>query len=122
MAYAPGTNGSQGTIKGKPFRDAIVALIHRHPDDLLTDKPKTVAQEIVLQLVKSARKGDQKAITELIDRVEGKPKQALIGGDDDDKPLIPPALPPASKEIIERYEKNVVQAYLAQKETHVESK
>lgn len=102
MAFL-GTPNIEGNKRTKPISDALKCLVNRNPEDLLKDKPKTIAQELALSLIKSARKGELKAMIELTDRIEGKPKQALIGGDDDDKPLIPPPLSPQDADLIQRY-------------------
>jgi hypothetical protein len=39
------------------------------------------------QLVSAAQKGEQWALLEIGNRLDGKPAQAVIGGDDDDPPL-----------------------------------
>jgi hypothetical protein len=70
------TRNKNGQIRRKPIRDALDAILARSPDDKLDDKPKTIAQEIALSLVREARI-DKKAREELIDRTEGKPAQAI---------------------------------------------
>lgn len=67
----------------KPVSDAIRALLARPAEDALTDKPKTIAQQIALNLVTQALGGENafSAAKEVIDRVEGKPAQAIVGDD-----------------------------------------
>ncbi|MDE2099118.1 MAG: hypothetical protein KGL39_17825 [Patescibacteria group bacterium] len=85
MAYQKGQNGSQGQLRKKPVRDALVAILQRDGNDSLDDKAQTIAQKLALQLVIDALAGNEKARTEVIDRVDGKPPQALVG--DPDEPL-----------------------------------
>jgi hypothetical protein len=66
-----------GQIRRKPVRDALDAILSRDPADQLTDKPKTIAQEIALSIVREARAGDKDMREKLIDRTEGKPAQAI---------------------------------------------
>jgi hypothetical protein len=66
-----------GQVRRKPIRDALDAILARSPEDPLNDKPKTIAQEIALSLVREAREGKVKAREELIDRTEGKPAQSI---------------------------------------------
>lgn len=83
----------QGTVRAKPVRDALCALLSRKANDPLDDEPKTLAQELALSLIRDATSEDvrirMEARAEIIDRTEGKPKQALTGGDEEDKSLIP---------------------------------
>ena len=77
MAYKKGENGSKGTIKRKPLSDALHAVLSRDPKDNLSDKPKTIAQELVLKLVRTARLAEEDneyipMMKELWDRAEGK--------------------------------------------------
>lgn len=39
-------------------------------------------------LLDKAIEGDISAIKEVFDRVDGKPKQAIVGGDEDDSPVL----------------------------------
>lgn len=89
MAFQPNQQNVNGQPRPKLIRDALVALISRPGSDKLDDEPKTIAQELAISLVKSARSGDAKALTEVMDRTDGKPAQAIIGGEDGDKPLFP---------------------------------
>src|ERR1019366_7327877 len=66
-----------GQVRRKPVRDALVAILARSPEDLLSDKPKTIAQELALSLITEARTGDKKSREEVIDRTDGKAAQAI---------------------------------------------
>lgn len=67
--------GSQN--KHKPFRAALNRLLDEAGPD-----PKRL-DLIALALATKAQEGDVQAIKEIADRLDGKPAQALIGGDDD---------------------------------------
>ena len=44
-------------------------------------------RKIARNLIESAEKGDLPAIKEIADRLDGKPAQAIVGGDEDDNPI-----------------------------------
>jgi len=67
----------KGQIRRKPVRDALDAILARPADDQLIDAPKTIAQELAINLVREARAGDKKAREEVIDRTDGKAAQAI---------------------------------------------
>lgn len=69
----------------KPVSDAIRALLARDENDKLNDKPKTIAHKIALRLIQDAVSGENylPACKEVMDRVEGKPAQAIINGDEE---------------------------------------
>jgi hypothetical protein len=50
-------------------------------------KGKTKLDRIASQLVQEAIDGDVPAAKEIADRLDGKVPQALVGGDDGDKPI-----------------------------------
>lgn len=68
-----------GQNQKKPISEAIRAILSRPVGDALNDKPKTIAQQIALNLVKDALSGDNKLASakEVMDRVEGKPQQSV---------------------------------------------
>jgi hypothetical protein len=70
--------GSQN--KDKPFRDALRMELAK----LGEDDPKAL-RGLARKLLETATKDDGlAAIKEVADRLDGKPAQAVIGGDDDD--------------------------------------
>lgn len=48
---------------------------------------RTKLRSVVEKLVKNAMDGDNTAIKEVADRLDGKVPQGLIGGDEDDPPI-----------------------------------
>jgi hypothetical protein len=82
MRFKKGETGNpQGQIRAKPIRDALNALLSRPGDDLLNDKPATMAQKVALDLLHDAVYGDKSvridARSEVIDRTDGKAIQAV---------------------------------------------
>lgn len=73
-----GNPTSRGQQRDKPFRDALRMEI----SDADGDHKKL--REIAGALIDKARSGDIPAIKEVADRLDGKPAQAIIGGDEDD--------------------------------------
>jgi hypothetical protein len=77
MAGAP--EGNQNSTREKRMLTSILKreLIQR-PEDALA---------IVNKMITAAIAGEPWAVKEIFDRAEGKPKQPVVGGDDDDSPL-----------------------------------
>lgn len=48
----------------------------------------TALRDVAQALVDKARSGDVPAIKEIADRLDGKVPQGLIGGDEDDNPIV----------------------------------
>lgn len=68
----------RGQQRDKPFRDALRMELAAAGED--HKKLRTIARK----LIDEAEGGDMQAIREIADRMDGKPAQAVIGGDDDD--------------------------------------
>lgn len=82
MAFEKGTSGNPGgKPKEKPFRDALRMEIAA----LGEDDPRAL-RGLARRLLQLASEGDQslQAIREVADRLDGKPAQAVIGGEEDD--------------------------------------
>jgi len=77
--------GNTNAIKGKIWREAINRALDRRTASR-TDGIKEIdaLADKLLELVAS---GDLPALREFGDRMDGKPAQAIIGGDDDDPPV-----------------------------------
>lgn len=77
MAGAP--VGNQNAVKSKRlFTNALKRALTQGPEKI---------QKIVDMLIEKAQDGEQWAVRELIDRVDGKAPQPVTGGDDDDNPI-----------------------------------
>lgn len=81
MAFEKGQSGNPGgRPKERPFREALKMEIAA----LGEDDPKAL-RGLARNLLKIAAGDDGlQAIKEVADRLDGKPAQAIIGGDDDD--------------------------------------
>jgi len=79
-----GVAGRSGTNKGKdkPWADALRLAAFREDEE-----GKRRLLKIAEQCVLAAENGDMPAIKEIGDRLDGKPAQAIIGGDEDDPPV-----------------------------------
>lgn len=74
-------NANSGRKQEKPFRDALRMELAAAGED------HKALRRIARQLIASAEQGELQAIKELADRIDGKPAQAIIGGDEDDPPI-----------------------------------
>lgn len=74
---APEGNRNRSALR--PFEQAIKRAI-------LQDDGKRL-RAIAEMLLDKAAEGDLMAAKEVMDRVDGKPKQAIVGGDDGDNPI-----------------------------------
>lgn len=80
MVWQPGQSGNpDGGRKAKLWRDAIARAIKRREE---TDP--LALEKLADKLIVKVEDGDIAAIKEFGDRLDGKPAQAIIGGDDDD--------------------------------------
>jgi len=85
--WRPGTSGNP---KGRPKLPAVLsdALRHRLGETAPGDKHRrTFAQRIAERLCEAALRGSVSAAVAIMDRVEGKPQQSLVGANG--KPLFP---------------------------------
>lgn len=74
--------GNQNAAKGKEFRQALKRVLAR--------RYKTVSEgleKVAEILLDAAEAKEAWAAKEIADRFDGKPAQAIIGGDDDDPPI-----------------------------------
>lgn len=72
----------KGAWSDKAWRDAIRLAVNE-PHEKGKKKLRALADE----LVKAGMAGDVPALKEIGDRLDGKVPQALVGGDDDSKPI-----------------------------------
>ena len=79
MAGAPKGNQNAKGRKQKLFDDALRRAIAQDDKDRLRRAAES--------LLEQAAAGEQWAIREIADRLDGKPKQAVVGGDEDDNPI-----------------------------------
>lgn len=86
MVWQKGQSGNpNGRRVNKPLTDALRVLLSRPAgDDLLLPEGATIAHEIALNLLNTARKGDFDSSREAWNRIEGTPKQTIAGDDESD--------------------------------------
>lgn len=80
MAGAP--EGNKNKIKNKPWADALRRAMARYEDG-----NENALNLIADQTVKAAINGDQWAITEIANRMDGKPAQSVTVAGDEDNPV-----------------------------------
>lgn len=81
MPFQPGQSGNLGGRKDKPFRDALRMAIADADGDF------KVLRKVAEALVANAMGGDNVAIKEIADRLDGKVPQAVIGGGEGSEPV-----------------------------------
>lgn len=86
----------EGTNK-RPWREAIKRAIKRRQED----DPRAL-EKLADKLLRQVDKGDVAAMREFGNRLDGMPKQVIIGGDEDDPP-VKHSLSQADTDIIERF-------------------
>jgi hypothetical protein len=79
--------GNQNAKKAKRWQDALVKALARYANAEAQIEAGQALDKIAEQVVIKAIAGDKDAITEIGNRLDGKPAQAIIGGDDDDPPV-----------------------------------
>jgi hypothetical protein len=85
MAGPP--SGNRNAAKGYRWHDAIHRALTRYCDPEQEVAAGRALDKIAEKLVKAALKGDQYAITEIGNRLDGKAAQSLTVGGDPDAPL-----------------------------------
>lgn len=75
--------GNQNSRKGKLWREALQRALETKSLELGKPHRNAVLDDIALQLVNAGLQGEQWAIKELGDRLDGKPAQAIVGSDDE---------------------------------------
>lgn len=79
MAGAP--VGNKNAAKAKVWRAAIIRALERRKP---ADERIQAIDELADKLIQLVAAGDLAALKEFGDRMDGKPAQAIIGGDEDD--------------------------------------
>lgn len=73
----PWPRGVSGNPGGRPKRDSITAALRDQLEVQNTDFNGSVADAIAATLIRLALRGDVRAIREIADRTEGRPRQQL---------------------------------------------
>lgn len=84
MAEVGAQPGNQNAKKAKRWHDAITRALAKVE---LGKGVEAGLDKCAVQLVNAAVAGEQWALKELGDRLDGKPAQAITGGDPDDNPI-----------------------------------
>jgi hypothetical protein len=86
MVFQPGNRANPGgRPKEKKFTEALRVALN---DEVEKDGQKVTKLRVIAdRLIAEAMAGEGWAIQQVADRIEGKPPQAIIGGDDDDNPI-----------------------------------
>jgi hypothetical protein len=74
-------------MAGRPPKEKSFANMLKVAISEATEGGGTKLRDVANALVAKAIAGDVQAIREVADRLDGKPAQAIIGGDDDDNPI-----------------------------------
>jgi hypothetical protein len=83
MAFEKGSSGNPGgRPKEKAFADALRLAVNAEVENEGEKKKKL--RVIAERLVAEAMAGESWAVQQVADRLDGKPAQAIIGGDEDD--------------------------------------
>lgn len=98
MAYQTGETGNPKAQK--IWRNAILRSLDRRSKDKIDLVELDLCADALLDACKEK---DIVALKELGDRLDGKPKQAIVGGEEDDPPIR--VIHEADQSIIDRYMK-----------------
>ena len=79
-------NANSGPRKAKVWRDTLMLVLNRPADEPLP-AGKTNLERVITKQVIMAMDGDSASIRDIADRIDGKPAQAIVGGDEDDNPV-----------------------------------
>lgn len=72
---------------GRPVKEKSFANMLNIAINEATESGGTKLRDVADALVAKAIAGDVNAIKEIADRLDGKPAQAIIGGDEEDSPI-----------------------------------
>jgi hypothetical protein len=79
--------GNQNAKKAKRWQDALNKALARFATDDGKIQAGQALDKIAEVVVLKALSGDKDSIAEIGNRLDGKPAQAIVGGDDDDNPI-----------------------------------
>jgi len=79
--------GNQNAAKAKRWQDALNKALARYSTEDGKIKAGEALDKVAETVVGKALAGDKDAWQEIGNRLDGKPAQAIIGGNDDDPPI-----------------------------------
>lgn len=87
MAGAP--IGNKNGARAGLARRALIQALKRKSGMPITKAPDEFEAliEIWEKQIDQAKGGDNTSTTNIVDRLDGKPKQSIVGGDEDDSPV-----------------------------------
>lgn len=83
----PAPLGNKNNAKGRPITEAVIKALHQECDDGSGKKTKRLYKLADTLVKRACEDGDMVAIREVLDRVEGKPSQALQHSGPDGGPI-----------------------------------
>lgn len=88
MAGAP--KGNNNAFKGRKALQALERAIEFRDGlkDMPAGKEYSVLVDMWCKQIDKALEGDNGSMTMIVERLDGKPKQAIVGGDEDDNPIL----------------------------------
>lgn len=78
-----GTVGNTNAAKGKQWKAAINRALEKRSRVDAKEALDALAEKLLV----AAESGEPWALKELGDRIDGRPAQAIVGGDEDDNPI-----------------------------------
>ncbi len=79
--------GNQNAKKAKRWQDALVKALARYENPEARIQAGQALDKLAEMVVMQALAGSKDAWLEIGNRLDGKPAQAIVGGDDDDNPI-----------------------------------
>lgn len=81
--------GNKNATKGAIARNALLKAIERRSTGTESELPDKFSALVAIwdAQIEKAIAGDTPAATMIVDRLDGKPKQAIVGGEEDDNPI-----------------------------------
>lgn len=82
-----GINRNGRPKKEWTWRSLLIEAAEKEELDAVTGEKIPVKQIMAKKLVEKGKEGDVQALKEFADRIDGKAKQPVVGGDEDDPPI-----------------------------------
>lgn len=83
MAERGGQAGNQNAVRAKRWRESILRALSRKSGTIETGLDAAATKLVNLAI----DDGDKWALEEIGNRIDGRPAQSIIGGDEDDPPI-----------------------------------
>lgn len=86
MAERGAQPGNQNAVRGKKWREAILRALARKAGSV-DEGLDSAADKLVALMIEGEPADRRWAIDHAADRIDGKPAQAIVGGDEGDNPI-----------------------------------